>query len=554
MASLLRQAEAAATRRPRLALLLLCLCLFLPGFFSIPASDRDEARFAAASRQMVETGDYIRIRIGEDERNKKPVGIHWAQAAAVHALELVGIPARAEIFAYRIPSALGAMLAVLATFAFGRRLVGRRAALLAAAMLAGCMVLVVEAHIAKTDAALLATIAAAMGLFGMAYLRPEAFSARQAAAFWGVLGLSLLIKGPIGPMVALLCAVTLAIIDRGAPWLSALRPAWGVALMLGIAAPWLIAIGIATEGRFFAEAVGHDMLGKVGQGQEAHWGPPGYYLATFFIAAFPAAVLALPALRQAWAERSLPATRFLLAWIVPTWLLFEAVATKLPHYTLPAYPALMLLIARWTLDPLRLPPAGWMAWAMRLVPAAVAIGLAAAAIAAPLAAAGHLAWPALLAAPPALLVAWLTWREYGAGRYARGAVLSVMAAIPLYAAVLEATLPRLTPIWVAPRLEASLARHAPGLAPERFAILGHPEPSVQFHIGGMIRKLHDGAAAAAFLAEGPGRIAAVEGRFLDSFLAEAAARGLPLQALDRIEGYNYSRGRRIVLTLYGVAP
>ena len=135
-----------------------------------------------------------------------------------------------HIWAYRVPSLLGALLAVLATFHWGRGLVGRRAALLGAAMLASSLVLVAEAHIAKTDAALLATIVGAMGLFGQAYLRPEAFSARQAAAFWLLLGLGVLLKGPIGPMVPLLAGITLAVSDKA----RTLVP--GVAARLGRAA------------------------------------------------------------------------------------------------------------------------------------------------------------------------------------------------------------------------------------------------------------------------------------------------------------------------------
>lgn len=150
-------------RHPRLALLLLCLALWLPGFLTLPATDRDEARFAQASRQMVETGDYLRIRFGQEERNKKPAGIHWLQAAAVHAAEATGLGDRSQIWPYRVPSLLGALAAVLATFQLGRALVGRRAALLGAAMLAASLVLVGEAHIAKTDAVLLATVTAAMG-------------------------------------------------------------------------------------------------------------------------------------------------------------------------------------------------------------------------------------------------------------------------------------------------------------------------------------------------------------------------------------------------------
>ncbi|MHB0713385.1 ArnT family glycosyltransferase, partial [Roseomonas mucosa] len=197
-------------RRPRLLLSLLCLLLWLPGFFTLPPGDRDESRFAQASRQMVESGDWVRIRVQDEERNKKPVGIYWAQAGAVTALEAVGIPAQGRIWAYRIPSALGAWLAVLATFQFGRALVGRRAAFLGAALLAASILLCVEVHIAKTDAALLATVAASMGLMGRAYLSPGTFTPRQAAGFWLALGAGILLKGPIGPMVPLLAGITLA--------------------------------------------------------------------------------------------------------------------------------------------------------------------------------------------------------------------------------------------------------------------------------------------------------------------------------------------------------
>src|SRR6516164_4032417 len=63
-------------------LLLLCLILYAPGLTSIPPVDRDQARFAQATRQMLETGDFIRIRF-QEVRNKKLIGIHWLQAAAV---------------------------------------------------------------------------------------------------------------------------------------------------------------------------------------------------------------------------------------------------------------------------------------------------------------------------------------------------------------------------------------------------------------------------------------------------------------------------------------
>ena len=81
------------------------LISFLPGFFNIPPVDRDEARFAQATKQMIESGDYIDIRFQDEVRYKKPVGIYWLQAGVVRAAEALGVPqARSTIWLYRIPS------------------------------------------------------------------------------------------------------------------------------------------------------------------------------------------------------------------------------------------------------------------------------------------------------------------------------------------------------------------------------------------------------------------------------------------------------------------
>lgn len=541
-------------RWPRLWLTLLCLALWLPGFAALPPGDRDESRFAQASRQMVDSGDYVRIRFGEEERNKKPVGIHWAQAASVHVAEALGIGHRGEIWPYRLPSLLGAWVAVLATFHWGRALVGRRAAFLAAGMLAASMVLVVETHIAKTDAALLGTVTVAMGLMGRAYLAPGAFTTGQAAGFWAVLGLSILLKGPIGPLVALLAVVTLAVADRAAGWLRALRAGWGIPLMLAMAAPWFIAIGIATEGRFFTDALGGDMLSKVSSGEEAHGGPPGYYLLTFALTAFPAAFLVLRALPHAWGERMNPATRFLLAWIAPSWLMFEAVATKLPHYTLPVFPALMLLGAAWAMDPLRRPAPRWLAWlgAGLFGLVAVALGLAA----------GVLPWladrridpVALLALPFALLLVWAVAREWRAGAHARAILAAIILAVPLYATILGGVLPRLEAPWIGPRVAAALALAVPsGEVQGDFGIVGYHEPSLVFATGADTVLLRDGAAAATFLKGAAGRTVAVGDRDIAQFRTAAQREGLTIRETAAVEGFNYTRGRRLTLRLFQLA-
>ena len=84
----------------------------LPGLIFLPPLDRDESRFAQATAQMLETGDFVNIRYQSEPRDKKPVGIHWLQAASVSAVSSVE---QRQIWAYRIPSLLGAMLAAAAS-------------------------------------------------------------------------------------------------------------------------------------------------------------------------------------------------------------------------------------------------------------------------------------------------------------------------------------------------------------------------------------------------------------------------------------------------------
>src|SRR5207344_2977681 len=98
-------------------LVLAALLAFLPGFFQIPPTDRDEARFAQATKQMLETGDYVDIRFQDEVRYKKPVGIYWLQAAVVKAASALGFQrALTTIWLYRIPSLVGAVGAVLLTY------------------------------------------------------------------------------------------------------------------------------------------------------------------------------------------------------------------------------------------------------------------------------------------------------------------------------------------------------------------------------------------------------------------------------------------------------
>ncbi|MGE3160046.1 MAG: ArnT family glycosyltransferase, partial [Xanthobacteraceae bacterium] len=333
-------------------LLVLSLLCFLPGFFSIPPVDRDEARFAQATKQMVESGDYIDIRFQDEVRYKKPVGIYWLQAVVVRGAEALGIAdARTRIWLYRVPSLVGAIGAVLATYWAALAFLSRRGAVLAALMMASCVLLALERLLAKTDAMLLFTVIAAMGALARVYLPSwrETLDAaerwRLAAVFWTAMAVGVLLKGPVNLMVVGLAVVTLVVTDRSARWLLALKPLAGIAWFAVLVLPWFVAILWKAGDEFFAASVGQDLLSKVAQGQESHGAPPGYYLLLFWLTFWPGAALAALATPAVYAARREPETKFLLAWLVPSWIVFELVVTKLPHYVLPLYPAIAILIA-----------------------------------------------------------------------------------------------------------------------------------------------------------------------------------------------------------------
>jgi 4-amino-4-deoxy-L-arabinose transferase-like glycosyltransferase len=216
------------SRRPVLAagfLIALCAALYLPGIASLPVTDRDEARFAQATKQMIETGDLIDIRFQDEPRYKKPIGIYWLQALSVTALSPDSLT---EIWAYRVPSLLGIIAAVLLTWWAARPIFGSRVALLAAILLAPAFTLALESRIAKSDAALLAAIVLAQGALARIYLirRKRQDMVGIAAAFWIALGVGILIKGPVAPALAVLTLLPLIIFDRDRSWLGNLHAAW----------------------------------------------------------------------------------------------------------------------------------------------------------------------------------------------------------------------------------------------------------------------------------------------------------------------------------------
>ena len=535
----------AGWRGPLLAALV-ALFAGLPVLLLLPPLDRDESRYAQATSQMLESGDYVDIRFQDDPRWKKPVGIYWMQAAAVAATSQVE---DRDIQPYRLPSILGAMLAAAACAWAGAAMFGQRAGFLAGAMLGASFLLSTEAGIAKTDAMLCAAVTMAMAGLARIYLasRADAAPARShKLLFWLGLGLSILIKGPIGLIVVVPAVLLLSLWDRDVKWLGRLGWGWGLPLVALIVGPWAIAITIATDGGFWREAIAGDLAPKLTGGQESHGAPPGLYLLLAPLLLFPAALLAPAALSTAWSRRAEPAVRFLVCWLVPAWLIFELTPTKLAHYTLPTFGAVALLAAAALTRPIG--PVSRITGAVVSVIGGAAIVLITVYGLTEFGRSTAQGWATItivFAALAALIGAFLLLH--------RAATTAVLVSITLGLvahAGLAGTIRQLRPLAVAPQLERVLERadlHPRQGRPGPVAIAGFHEPSFVF-LTGRDTELTDAAGAAQALAAG--RPVIVEERQADAFSAATARLGVSGRAVGLVNGHNYSQGDDVSLTVY----
>jgi 4-amino-4-deoxy-L-arabinose transferase-like glycosyltransferase len=503
---------------------------------------------------MLETDDYVAIRFQEEARNKKPVGIYWMQAAVVLAGERLGVPeARTKIWLYRLPSLAGGIATVLLTYWAALALGAPGTAFLAGLLMASTILLGVEARLAKTDAVVAATVVAAMGVLARLWMSHASTRGwKLPAIFWTAIGIGLLVKGPITPMIPLFAAIGLGLSIRSASWLRPLRPIIGLGWCLLIVLPWFVLIMQATKGAFLSDSLGGDMLGKVAGGQEAHGAPPGTYFLAFLGTAWPMGPFFLMGLPFIWRERSDAAVSFLLAWLVPSWILFELVPTKLPHYVLPLYPAIAILTAiaierngvslreRFAFS------IGWLVPAVPLLLVLTGIGGA--------------IWFGIAPGPiyliAAAVVLGLVWNA-GQALLARdparllssALALTVATYVTIWAGLFGG--PLFSPFDLSERL-ATARQRALGAAPEcsilNIATTQYREPSLVFLTGTEL-VMTDGPGAARFLAEGACRIAFVPQRDEAAF-RDAGGDPAHTRLLERVSGINLNGGRKLDIGLY----
>ncbi len=609
--SLFFPAQRATFGENAIAICLVAACSLLWGIRDIPVTDRDEPRFAQATRQMLESetlGGWVIPKVGSEIRLKKPPLIYWAQAAVV-ATATGGDVRQDAIWMYRLASVLAATIAALTTCWIGRAMFAGNVGLLAGLLLIVSPVVVIDCHMARADELLLATTTLAMAFLWWLWKRHRVDRKRGSThrglplvaciGFWICIALGVLAKGPITPFVAGTAVLGVAFARRDFRFIARLRLCTGVVVLIALAAPWLWLAVREVGWETLRAAFDREVLQRAQEGAEGHAAPPGYYLVTLVAFFVPGSLLVALAfgrlctrafvlprvaaagffarLRQRfWSTRGRDAEVLLFCWCVPTWLVFEIIVTKFPHYILPIYPAIAIFTARAIIGGARSLPTkvqavdrfgfgAWLVVGLCLLLAGPVLFLTLQSLG--LTAFHAASWPQLPTASPglfalasivtaiagALLVS--AWRVSLRGEFLRAAQLAIPATIFAEMALVGVWLPQTQWIWNTPRLVGMMVQDAGRLPRDesfpRLGAIDYVEDSLIFTTRNRLDRLHTEELAAWMLHNDGGYLFVphAQGKEVGA-IADSA--GCLLRQVGKQQGFNYSDGDSVDHVLYRV--
>lgn len=494
--------------------------------------DRDEPRFAGAAVEMLESGQYLYPTFNHEPRLVKPILIYWLMALSTSIL------GQSEL-ALRFWSPLGAALACLFTYSIGRHLWSRRVGIVAMVVLATTPLVAIEGVAATTDAVLLAAVTASMA----ALVRlPTSHGTRRLMLVAGMvlaLATALLTKGPVALLVPILAVAGGAVLQSA--WRS-----WSISrdlivaaiLATGLFALWAIPANIATGGRFLIVGIGREVFQRMVVPFEGHGGSfiltLPLYLVVIVVGFCPWTLVLPRAARLLISQcRNSIGSALILAWIAGPLALMSCVATKLPHYILPLWPALSLATAvvlvagfelKWRQSGVWLFLSGAGGGAVALIWAAAV-------------------FPAARLPLFVMLLVLLTsvgavWRWRSESMAVAAVLMSAMVAHVLVAGV-----------WLAPLVEvfkpvprvAAAVRYETG-SDVPVAAFGFTEPSLVFYLQRPPVEMLGSAGTVRDWADEPG-----PGVLVATRKALAGTEPLPLEEFYADEGLNYAKGEWIEL-------
>lgn len=544
----LRGKEMGNSRRGFLLLGFLIFTVYLSLTTASSLWDRDEPRFSRATVEMVESGNYLYPTFNAQLRPDKPILIYWLMSIPVRVLGVSELSCR-------MVAPIATLLTALLTYWIACRLFDRKIAFWAGLILMLTPLMTVSGTAATTDALLLLCITGSLAAFMLSWL--NGFRLWHLMLLTIGLSAAMLTKGPVGLVVPLLVMIAVLLFAGGGA-LKAWRYAGWLVLAVTAATLLFLAWGLpaneATQGEFLKLGIGKHVVNRSLTAMESHGGKSFafyfYYIPVVILTFFPW-ILYLPRIFDRFVstpDHGHSRRRILLCWAGPVILLMSVVATKLPHYILPAWPALAMAAAWGLTQATRTGRSGNQSVAARIglglfltIGSILGLGL----MVAPWAMANiplfGIRVPATILGGVFLAMTVLAWRYYRRALHDQVAGILGAGMLVILASASLFLLPAIERLKLSPKIATVIQLNSAASIP--VATCGYGEPSLNFYLGrGPITPIEGPDLARWAAAPGKGILVATESR-LSPYLE--AFRTSRIRMLDIITGFNYSQGKRV---------
>ena len=535
----------------------LALICFFSTLNIVPPLDRDESRYIQATVQMLETKDFVNINFLESPRLKKPPGIYWLQAISAVGIKNIFFLDSVPIWAFRIPSAIGASVSIWVTFLLGQFLFGRAQGLIAALLLMSSPIVIMESHIAKTDSVLLALFLCALYILVKIVFYEDKKLPKPSDitvfAFWIIMSFTFLIKGPIALVILLLTIISYKVLKEPINFKD-LKPIMGIILFMLIILPWFILIKSGNNNDVLFNSIKKDMVLKLLSVQESHGAPPGSYLLSSILTAWPIALFIIPSALWCFKNKDNKSVKFLLCSLIPSWLFFEIIPTKLLHYVLPLLPSFAILTAAMIISSVKGIKFRSISenYIFKFLSALPFLG--GAIIAAGIIYIGNrygegLTLSILLIASIYLFSSFLCGYFLYIKSFIKAALVVIICNIIALKLLIILIPNQLQKIWISERIYSQIQDKN---LSEVFLLLGYSEPSLIFRLGSQTKIVSSNNEAIDLILNKKINYIIIEKFYLDQFKKLSEKNGIVINAIgNSILGFNYSKGKNVeVIVMY----
>lgn len=323
-------------KKPRLLLALLTLVWLLPGTAQLPLVDRDEPRFAYATQEMLDRSDAWVPTFNGEWRFDKPPLVYWWMTLHYRVFGYNDLSAR-------LHSVEATLICVLLIFGFASRLYGRAAGWMSALVFLTSLQVFLHGRLCVADMPMMMFIILVQWA---AWELLQKSSWRWALVFWLGLALGFTTKWLVPWAVLFVGMVGYFALQKKWPWkfVGNFKPLTGLAVMLAVILAWAVPAWIETQGNFFRVGIGEHFFERGAMAFNARKYNPFFYLFSAFLSWMPWLMFAggiVTFLRKDFDARA----KYLLGWTAGVYVLFSLAQTQLPHYILPAFPSLAILLA-----------------------------------------------------------------------------------------------------------------------------------------------------------------------------------------------------------------